>query len=98
MRRETFTLSAKELQRVAVISRCVKGDLACARAAELHEVRNDDPWSIEEQLAGGRRPTQFGRALQQLGVTYIPANFPEPRVGSNVPWACSRIGSSANRV
>jgi transposase len=28
-------LSAKELQRVAVISRCVKGDLACAGAAEL---------------------------------------------------------------
>src|SRR5712692_380893 len=35
MRQETFTLSAKELQRVAVISHCVKGDLACASAAEL---------------------------------------------------------------
>src|ERR1700687_5208098 len=35
MRRETFRLSQKELQRVAVISSCVKGDLACARAAEL---------------------------------------------------------------
>src|SRR5216683_8350860 len=35
MRQETFTLSAKELQRVAVISHCVKGDLACAGAAEL---------------------------------------------------------------
>ena len=35
MRQERFTLSAKELQRVAVRSRCVKGDLACARAAEL---------------------------------------------------------------
>ncbi len=35
MRPERFTLSAKELQRVAVISSCVKGDLACARAAEL---------------------------------------------------------------
>ena len=35
MRQETFTLSQKELQRVAVISHCVKGDLVCARAAEL---------------------------------------------------------------
>ena len=32
---ETYTLSAKELQRVRVISSCVKGDLACARAARL---------------------------------------------------------------
>src|SRR5712691_977115 len=35
MNRETFRLSQKELQRVAVISSCIKGDLACARAAEL---------------------------------------------------------------
>src|SRR6266851_7815365 len=35
MRQETFALSQKELQRVAVISSCVKGDLACARAASL---------------------------------------------------------------
>src|SRR5260370_10234 len=35
MNRETVTLSQKELQRVAVISRCVQGELACARAAEL---------------------------------------------------------------
>jgi hypothetical protein len=28
-------LSQKELQRVAVISSCVKGELTCARAAEL---------------------------------------------------------------
>jgi len=35
---ETFTLSQKELQRVAVISSCVKGDLACARAASLLEL------------------------------------------------------------
>src|ERR1700678_1963596 len=35
MKQETFALSQKELQRVAVISSCVKGDLTCARAAEL---------------------------------------------------------------
>src|SRR5260221_12096653 len=35
MRQGTLALSQKELQRVAVISSCVKGDLACARAAVL---------------------------------------------------------------
>src|SRR5260221_13828762 len=35
MRRETYTLSQKELQRVSVISACIKGDMACARAAAL---------------------------------------------------------------
>src|SRR5258708_7116354 len=35
MRQETFTLSQKELQRVSVISACIKGDMACARAAAL---------------------------------------------------------------
>src|SRR5438093_11322214 len=35
MRQETFTLSQKELQRVSVVSACIKGDMACARAAGL---------------------------------------------------------------
>src|SRR5258707_10031407 len=35
MRLETFTLSQKELQRVSVISACIKGDMACASAAAL---------------------------------------------------------------
>src|SRR5258708_4026200 len=35
MRGRTFALSQKELQRVSVISSCVKGNMACARAAEL---------------------------------------------------------------
>ena len=35
--------------------------------------RNDDHWSLEEQLAGQRQSTQFGRALEQLGVTFIAA-------------------------
>src|SRR6266481_300606 len=35
MRPETFTLSQKELQRVSVISACIKGDMACASAAAL---------------------------------------------------------------
>lgn len=42
-------------------------------------VRNDDHWSVEEQLAGRRQPTQFGRALAQLGVTYITAQSPQAK-------------------
>ena len=42
-------------------------------------VRNDDHWSLEEQLAGRREPTQFGRALDQLGVTYIAAQSPQAK-------------------
>src|ERR1700728_1741350 len=42
-------------------------------------VRNDDNWTVEEQLAGKRQPTQFGRALQQLGVTFIAAQTPQAK-------------------
>jgi hypothetical protein len=42
-------------------------------------VRNDDHWSLEEQLSGKRQPTQFGRALAQLAVTYIAANSPQAK-------------------
>ncbi len=42
-------------------------------------VRNDDYWTVEEQLAGKRRPTQFGRAWEQLGVTFIAANSPQAK-------------------
>ncbi len=42
-------------------------------------VRNDDNWTVDEQLAGKRQPTQFGRALEQLGVTFIPAHSPQAK-------------------
>lgn len=42
-------------------------------------VRNDDHWTVEEQLADRRQPTQFGRALEQLGVTFIPAQSPQAK-------------------
>jgi transposase len=42
-------------------------------------VRNDDHWTVEEQLAGRREPTQFGRALEQLGITYIAAQSPQAK-------------------
>jgi hypothetical protein len=42
-------------------------------------VRNDDHWTVQEQLAGRRQPTQFGRALDQLGITYIAAQSPQAK-------------------
>ena len=42
-------------------------------------VRNDDGWTREEELAGQRHPTQFGRALATLGVTFIAAQSPQAK-------------------
>jgi transposase len=42
-------------------------------------VRNDDCWTREEELAGRREPTQFGRALEQLGITFITAHSPQAK-------------------
>ena len=42
-------------------------------------VRNDSYWSVEEELEGRRRPTQFGQMLEELGIHYIPANSPEAK-------------------
>ena len=42
-------------------------------------VRNYEHWSLEEQLAGQRQRTQFGRALRQLGVTFIAAQSPQAK-------------------
>ena len=59
-------------------------------------IRNDDHWSLEEQLAGQRQPTQFGRALDQLGITFIAAQSPRPKAASNASGACCRIASPAS--
>ena len=42
-------------------------------------VRNDDHWSLEEQLAGVQDPTQIGAALRELGVRYEAANSPQAK-------------------
>lgn len=116
MKRETFKLSQKELQRVAVISACVSrcADTSCSEDArgyfrllrrllrctgipwslygDKHSVfvRNDKHWTVDEQLAGRRQPTQFGRALEQLGITYIAAIARRPRGVSRGSGAPSR--------
>jgi hypothetical protein len=37
------------------------------------------PWSLEEQLAGRPEPTQFGRALEELGILSIAAHSPQAK-------------------
>ena len=47
------------------------------RHGALH--RNDQHWSLEEQLAGRQQPTQVGLALQALGIEAIPALSPQAK-------------------
>jgi transposase len=42
-------------------------------------VRHEEHWSLEEELAGQRQPTQFGRALADLGITFIVALSPQAK-------------------
>jgi transposase len=41
--------------------------------------RNDNHWSLEEELAGRQNPTQVGRALQSLGIEAIAALSPQAK-------------------
>ena len=50
---ETYTLSQKELQRVAVISSCVQGNLACARAAALLDLTPRHVKRLKSRLRQG---------------------------------------------
>ena len=47
------------------------------RHSTLH--RNDDNWTLEEQLAGQQEPTQVGGALKSLGITPIFALTPQAK-------------------
>ncbi len=41
--------------------------------------RNDKHWTLEEELAGKRDPTQLGRALEELGIQQIAALSPQAK-------------------
>jgi transposase len=73
--------------------------------------RNDAHWTVQEQLAGKREPTQFGRALAELGITFIAAQSPQAKGRVERLWGvlqdrlCSELRltraadlDSANRV
>ena len=74
-------------------------------------VPHDDHWTLEEELAGKRQPTQFGRALAELGITFIAAQSPQAKGRVERLWGvlqdrlCSELRlagacdlDSANRV
>jgi Helix-turn-helix domain len=41
--------------------------------------RNDDHWSLAEQLRGQQDPTHFGRMLHELGIGFIVAQSPQAK-------------------
>jgi len=45
----------------------------------IFERSRSEPDSLEEQLEGRRRPTQFGRLMEELGITSIPSRSPQAR-------------------
>ena len=71
---ETFTLSQKELQRVAVIAQSVKGNLACARAAELLAL---SPRQIKRLKARYRQGSAAALAHASRGRP-SPRRLPDP--------------------
>lgn len=73
--------------------------------------RNDDHWTVEEELRGEQDPTQVGRALQELGIERIDALSPQAkgrverlwgtlqdRLCSELRLAGARTVEEANRV
>jgi len=49
---------------------------------DRHSIFQDNSrrsWTLAEELAGKREPTQFGRALEELGTTSIAAQSPEAK-------------------
>ena len=55
--------------------------IALALYMDRHGIfrRNDDHWSLEEQLAGEQTPTQVGQALKALGIEPIFAMSPQAK-------------------
>ena len=45
----------------------------------IFERSKREPESLEEQLEGRRKPTQFGRLMEELGIISIPSRSPQAR-------------------
>ena len=63
--------------RQVVTTHGIPGSLYQDRHSAL--TRNDDHWSLDEQLAGRQDPTQVGAALAALGITPIFALSPQAK-------------------
>ena len=49
---------------------------------DRHSIFQDNskrPWTLEEELQGRQEPTQFGRALEEFGITAIAAHSPQAK-------------------
>jgi len=49
---------------------------------DRHSIFQDNskrPWTPEEELQGRKEPTQFGRAMEELGITSIAAQSPQAK-------------------
>jgi transposase len=60
--------------------------------------RNDDHWSLQEQLAGEQTPTQVGQALRELGIEAIFALSPQAKGRVErclIPFRIVSLGSSS---
>jgi len=62
------------------------------RRGSLH--RNDDNWTLEEQLNGEQDPTQVRACLKSLGITPLFALTPKQRHVLSGSSGCFRIDSS----
>lgn len=65
-----------------MLRRVVRGyGVPCSVYQDKHSTlkRNDDWWSLEEELAGKQEPTQVGMALSDLGIEPIFANSPQAK-------------------
>lgn len=65
------------LLRAVVLRRGIPVSIYQDRHSALR--RNDDSWSLEEQLAGRQRPTQVGQALEDLDIHPIFALSPQAK-------------------
>jgi hypothetical protein len=52
----------------------------------IFERSQKEPETIEEQLEGKRKPTQFGRLMEELGITSISSRSPQARGRIERPW------------
>lgn len=78
--------SFSPLKQLSAISLCLVSSCAVTvcrwpstAIAAASFVRNDEFWTLQEQLAGQRQTTQFGRTLEQLAITFIAAQSPQAK-------------------
>jgi transposase len=109
MRPETFTLSQNELQRVSVISACIKGDMACARAAlpclsvrQIKRLKKRMREDVEAALAHAKRGRPSQRRLPDAARQQLVQLARTKYAGFNDHRLCEKLvereGFSLSRV